>query len=54
MSDCDCAEPVTVEELLWEFMEEGCIECRGCGSRIEIDCDVCGECGWHNPAIGFI
>ena len=24
-------------------------ECGNCGSPLECDCSVCGNCGWKNP-----
>ena len=40
-----------IEELLIEALFESIIECRGCGNRMEPDCEQCPICGTKNPLI---
>ena len=38
-------------ELLKVAAFDSVIECGGCGTNLEPDCDICGLCGWENPLV---
>ena len=42
-------EELIREELLRQAAEEGVLTCPTCESKLEVDADKCGICGWKNP-----
>jgi len=41
-----------IEYLLQCAVCDDVIYCPKCGTTLEPDCPVCGECGWKNTLIG--